>query len=717
MRRCGFRWWQKCRAVCVFRDERGITTVSMAVSMFLSLALIFSAAQLYKIQSAAADIQEVADVASLAAENEVAEFMIAANTCDAIVLSMTLLAGTLYGVGIVTACIPPLSELSANIINAATKTAQARDKFSEKAAEGLNRLQQMLPFLSAAAAAEIGKANNIDGDMYSSYFPLAMLVPAKGEPIGKVSDNLLETGQYVEDLVPDMREKSAEVEHLAQRADEAKRAGYEADCGRNPSACMYERFNSLAGFGAEYNPLYESADTWSFKTALLRAKYYYSERYDNEDYYWDDHDEHASDSVLRMYYYDYAYTEIRQAYFEASDERCTFPKLFRNLEEMRSTSLYTKQLFPVTESDNTETVHAWGACSAADGYTHEVSVREMENANYAECERCHFTIESIANIASATTNVSSGFEYHYQEVRRACDEYNEVMEELEPLKTQVQEESKNLFQGIADVIADTESRRIHALPPGRYGAIAMVVNTASNDASAGFENTFIASGQTFGTRAAVSGATLIGDSSDSASSVITSLLDGVADIDSAAVGVGKVVLDSWSTLLRAFEDGQSALSDGVSRALNSIHTTTISGLGDWAAGELSSVFQAIGLEPVQLDSLKPILVNTGSVAARDTGQFAVRYSQIKQSALSASNSSTDLFSALAAGANAQMDASGIADGEIAIADIEFPVGDVVIPIKITVPQETEQEGATMVANCINSVAGAAASIAGIRSWQ
>ncbi len=61
----------------IIRDEEGLTTAGMAVSIMLSLALIFSGAQLYRVTSASAEIQEVADVAALAAQNEVAEFMIA----------------------------------------------------------------------------------------------------------------------------------------------------------------------------------------------------------------------------------------------------------------------------------------------------------------------------------------------------------------------------------------------------------------------------------------------------------------------------------------------------------------------------------------------------------------------------------------------------------------------------------------------------------------
>ena len=95
--------WRRARARArgLWRDDEGLTSVGMAVSIMLCLTLVFSGAQLYRVESASAEIQEVADVAALAAESEVAEFMIAVKLCDATVLSMTLLSATVYGVGIV----------------------------------------------------------------------------------------------------------------------------------------------------------------------------------------------------------------------------------------------------------------------------------------------------------------------------------------------------------------------------------------------------------------------------------------------------------------------------------------------------------------------------------------------------------------------------------------------------------------------------------------
>ena len=195
------------------------------------------------------------------------------------------------------------------------------------------------------------------------------------------------------------------------------------------------------------------------------------------------------------------------------------------------------------------------------------------------------------------------------------------------------------------------------------------------------------------------------------------LLDGFAGDGGAAVGAARVALDCWSGLLRAYEDGQQALSDGLERALDGIPVASASGLGAWASGALQETMGAAGLEPVQLDALKPVTVGTADVAQADTGQLSVRFMQVKQAALAASSSSTDLFSALAAGAQAQMEAAGIEGDGVVVAQVEFPIGDAIMPITIAVPPAAEGGDMSVVAQCIDAVAAAAAWVSGVRSWQ
>ena len=95
----------------MLRDEEGFTTAGMAIALLVSLSLLFSAAQVYRVNRLAADVQDVADATALAAQAQVAEFMVAVRVTDGVVLSMTLLGITAYGLGVVALCVPPVAEI------------------------------------------------------------------------------------------------------------------------------------------------------------------------------------------------------------------------------------------------------------------------------------------------------------------------------------------------------------------------------------------------------------------------------------------------------------------------------------------------------------------------------------------------------------------------------------------------------------------------------
>ena len=99
----------------LFRDEEGFTTTSMVLSLLVTLALLFTSAQVYRIQTASAEVQDVADAAALAAENQVAEFMLVARFCDAVVLSLSLTGITVTGLGIAALCTPVTASISDSV--------------------------------------------------------------------------------------------------------------------------------------------------------------------------------------------------------------------------------------------------------------------------------------------------------------------------------------------------------------------------------------------------------------------------------------------------------------------------------------------------------------------------------------------------------------------------------------------------------------------------
>lgn len=149
-------------------DEDGMTTVGMVVSLLLALSMIFSSAQVYRIQSVSSRVQSVADAGALAAGNVVAEFMVAVRVCDSVALSLSLTSLTSTGLGVVACCVPGGQGVGTKLLEAGARVADARDSFSKTASEGLTRIQKALPFLAAASAASVAQGNGSNGSDYTA---------------------------------------------------------------------------------------------------------------------------------------------------------------------------------------------------------------------------------------------------------------------------------------------------------------------------------------------------------------------------------------------------------------------------------------------------------------------------------------------------------------------------------------------------------------------
>ncbi len=704
------------RAQGLFRDEEGLTTVSMAVSIFLALTLIFSAAQLYRVSSASSDIQEVADAAAMAAQIEVSRYMSIANGCDAMLFTMTLTSTIALGAGVVAACIPPAAAISERLIACGRKIANARDTAAARMADVLDALQQALPFIAAAKAAQIAQKNDMEG-MASQYHAVTILMPLVGQPISVSSDQLDELTEMVEEKAPDIRAAAARAEELAQEANESKYEAYMADCGNNPNACLYERAAHLAEMpSAAANPYYSSVDAWSFKVALERSHAYYRSRYFSENAYLDSSlsVEERADSALRKHFYKQTYEDVMAAN-QSSGERCTFPKVFRNLDEMRETRLYTAELFPITQSEGATVMHAWDGCPAAAGAGEYGSVSQLEGGGYAVCSQCEFTAATFGNVASASTAVSSGYEHHYRIVREANERYNQAMDELEPTKAEVEGSVDEIFRGMGDVLSGgAGNKRIHADPPGSAGALALVVNVAQNAAATGFESSFIGTDATLGTRAAVAGASLQIDEDTPDTTVMDEVLDGLTRVIPGSDAATRTISELWTGFVRAWGGGQQAIMDTVQAGLDDVHTTTASGLGSWAADALTGLLEGLGLEPPELFMLRPVLVNTAQVARADTTELSAKYLQVKTAALSASSGSTDLFSGLTSSIRSALEGEGTA---IDAVEISIPLGDTDIPLTLAIPPSVQEGARALVESALESVAQAAATATGGRSWQ
>lgn len=702
-----------------FRDEEGFTTVGVALALLITISLVFTAAQVYRVNSASADVQDVADAVALAAENEVAEFMIVVRVCDAVVLSLSLTGAVVTGLGVAALCTPVTAAASEVLLKAAREVVRARNAFAEKATAGLNRLQKALPFLAAANAAAVASANN-GGPMGASYVGLAVLVPTKGEELSvdaaEAAGDLIDEAEGAAD---DIRQAAADAEEAAKEANEWKECAFMRDCGDAPAYCLYERAATLAGMTGADNPRYTSVDTWSFSVALERAKAYYAHRLVAEEPQGSSTEERAR-SALRQRFYEFASSEVSKGYVHESTDSfdANFPRLPKNTSEMKETVLYTEAVYPVTEGEGGTVMHAWPGCPAAVGATGRGSLAQREAGGYPTCPQCGFTAASMGKVAAASSSIENGFEYHYEAVARAADAYQKAREKLDPLTAEVKERTGGLLDRCLDVLRQASGKRIDAAPPGRFGAVAFVVNTAAAPASTGFASGYVLESGSLGARAAVSAATLLDESSDEGRNVLSSLVDGLRGEGGAAVGALGVVLDCWSGLLGAYLDGQEAVTSTLENAVNALPFASASGLGTWAADALEKAVGALGLEPAKLDALKPVLVNAAHVTAADDGAFSARFLAVKARVVANPLASTDLFSSVVTSAEAAA-LEGIAglDGTVEIASVRlFGEDGPEIPITIALPQAAKDAASGFASDIADTVRSVYAQVTGAMTW-
>lgn len=658
----------------IFRDEEGSTTAGMAVALLVTLSLLFSAAQVYRIHAAGAEVQEVADAAACAALNPVAEFMVAVRVADAAVLSLTLLGDIAYGAGVVALCVPPAAELGSQLVSAGQKVIKARDAFSQKACEGLEALQRALPFLAAANGAAVAAANG-EG---SGYAAMALLLPGEGSSIASGAS-----------AVEESMEEAVEA-GKGELAEEARARGFARDCGDNPSYCMYERAGRLAGLSGADNPLFASVDSWSFSVPLERARVYYRERLLSERPASDSAEEQAR-SALRKRFYAYAVSELREAFVHETADgfSASFPRFPRNTEQMRATRLYTEPVYPVTVDGELPVMHAWDGCPEAGLVDYYGSAEEWESGSFETCPACKFTASALGSVASASTSIDNGFEYHYDAVAQAAADYQKARADAEPLSRAAKGNAEGLLDEVLAALGDAGAFRIKADPPGAAGCIAFVVSTGTSEPTA-FESAFAPSG-TLGTRAAVSAATLIRDESEEAS-VIGDLLDDLSGSGSALSGVGGLVLDGWAGALEAYSSGTEGLENGVAAVLSGIPLAGSTGLGEWAANGLREGLEAVGLEPADTAPLKPVLAATEAVARAGGGDWSARYLSLREQALARPEASSDALGLLAERVSDEA-YQRLASLEITLAVVEIPLTGVSVPLTVTLPA-TLAEGAT-----------------------
>jgi hypothetical protein len=695
--------------------DGGFTSVGVVVALLVALTLMFTATQVHWVQSTAADIQFVADAGALAGENVVAEYLLVARTADAVVLSLSLFGLLVCGIAIVVSCIPYCQEVGAKLMDFGKEVLKARDNFASSAARALNNLQKALPFLVAVNAATTISGNQIARDGNQRYIGLALPLPLEGIDIAYDAD---EATRQTADEIGEQNAQTGKLTDAAQQAYEKMRSnkleGYMADCGSNPSRCLYERAEHLASLSGAQNPYFSSVDLWSFDNAMARAKAYYNARLAAEKPASNALAEQVR-SFVRKRFYTYAVTQMQAGYaYTAADGTLDayFPLLASKPAEIRKTSLYTEKVYPVS-SDGV--LHGSAACPEYQeaGAAGLGSVAQLETGVYDKCATCDFGIAMLGNVASPTTSTDSGFEFHYRKVAAAADRYRAASLEYQEQSEEAKDSADEAFDSFEQALAALDTPRLTARPPGRSGCIAVVIDLSTHAVPQPFANSLVESEEGLPPRLALSAAAIANDEAGGGDTFLGAFLDKASEdatgsLAGLGLGVFDKVMEVWGWALLSYSEGVDALASGLGDFLNSIPLVRSTPLAAWAEDTLRETIEVLGLQGAELGTPKPVLVNTLHVARASQTAVGDGLVQAKEAytALPGSGSGSLLSSALDGlfGLAGQRSAE-LSGGEITVFTISF--GDAwgmpQIPISIALPEHMAERGQSLLSDMRGSV--------------
>lgn len=602
----------------MFADEEGSTTVAAAVAVLVALALVFGMANTEWVASRAADVQAVADAGALAGVNVVASYATVAQVLDALVLSMGLVGMLTLAIGLVLSAIPVTDAAGPPVLRAATSVFEARAKLSRTAAQGLERLEKAVPFLVAANALAVVRANaSADG----SYVGVAIPYPLEGaSDFGDLSaDDVAEKVEEARGQGDEIEELSRLADEAKQLADEALERGWRADCGDDPS--MRERAESLAGLSGALNPNYPTTTGWDFGVPILRARAYYRQRLASEAPL-DGTPAEATRSAARKAFYAYAYEQVSQSSYTENDDGtvvCDLRELPANTSDVRATSLYTDAVWPCTMEEAGRTIHSYAGCPGATGPSAGLaSVADEESGACAECPVCQFTVVDLGRAPAASTSISNGFEYHWRLVVEASRDYQARRAEQAQQEAAAREASEQATDLFREALERLSAIRVELAPPGRYGCVCIVADPSSHLAP-GDLATVVSSGASIPARVAVSAAALARDGSSSGNNVLAGFFDGLVAQGGAVGGVSTVldaVMSAWGGLLTAYGDGYRAFTQAMQSAFRGLSSLGMGGVSTWLKGALEDAVALTGLQPADLSAKKPVLVNSVDVMNR-----------------------------------------------------------------------------------------------------
>ncbi|MBP5313425.1 MAG: hypothetical protein J6Y65_00645, partial [Eggerthellaceae bacterium] len=320
-----------------------------------------------------------------------------------------------------------------------------------------------------------------------------------------------------------------------------------------------------------------------------------------------------SHSKIRSIYYEYAYNRIAAAVNELriGNDSIVFPHLPISAYEVQETSLYTEQRYPVSFGGQNFTIHLFEDCPYIDSILWYGSLEDMSYENEIVCSFCNFSLDSLGDVALATGRIETGYEYHFNRLADIANRYYPKKRETAIIEQDIKTFVDDIFETCADFFSEIGNARISIDPPGKRGAVVLVIDTASGLANA-----------RGGVSVALSAATLVESPESSSKANIIELADPLmfSELEDKISVLG-VAFDIWRTMLEVYTDGFNAVERVIGSAFGFLgNLFGASSLGSWAKSQFRTLMEKSGFSPVPLHVVKPLLINsTYLINAPETG--------------------------------------------------------------------------------------------------
>jgi hypothetical protein len=229
-------------------------------------------------------------------------------------------------------------------------------------------------------------------------------------------------------------------------------------------------------------------------------------------------------------------------------------------------------------------------------------------------------------------------------------------------------------------------------------------------------------------RIALSAAALADDKADQSYNLISSFLDKAKEDAGwhSALGVTLEgfdrVFDLWGGALLYYSRGVDALTEGVGDFLRSIPLVRSTPLASWVESALREAIEAVGLQGVDMDTPKPVIVNSIHVLRNSDSPAAAGLVSAKEaySALPGSGSG-NLATSTIDGLLMELEERSVRrlEGEITIFTISF--GDAPglpqIPIRVTLPPAVVERGKSLLDSLFSSLPSSVGGGGGDDVWE